>query len=76
MTDVSDQREVALQTPEQEDFIESRTPSGRAYSKRRWTLARSTDLIEGVQPEPLVVTLAWIVVPLALGLLFAWWMVS
>ena len=50
--------------------VETGTPSGRAYTKKRWTLGNSADLVEGQTPEPLLLTISWIVVPALMGLLF------
>lgn len=74
MNDVQIQRGPEHQDPQQEQSIETGTPSGRAYKDQRWTLGNSTNLVEGDEKEPLIVTLAWIVIPLFLGFLTIWLM--
>ncbi len=74
MNDVQPQRDPEPQDPQQEQSIEIGTPSGRAYKDQRWTLGNSTNLVEGEEKEPLLVTLAWIVLPSFLGLLAIWLM--
>jgi hypothetical protein len=47
-------------------LIEQSTKSGRAYTKKRWTMGDSNDLVEGSPSESRLVTAAWIGIPIAL----------
>lgn len=38
------------------------------YTEKRWTLGNSQELVEGQEKEPLLVTAAWIVIPIAITL--------
>jgi hypothetical protein len=61
---------------EQESSDLGTTPSGRAYTNRRWTFGNSAELVEGESPEPFLVTAAWIAVPVGLGILLISLMVA
>jgi hypothetical protein len=54
---------------EDQKAVETGTPSGRTYTKKRWTLGDSRELVEGQAGEPLALTISWIVVPLLVGLI-------
>ncbi len=62
----------ASQDLDPERALSLQTPSGRTYKNKRWTLGSSTHLVEGEEPESPLVSIAWIAIPVLLGLLTIW----
>lgn len=68
--DEAKQEDSLLEDSQKVLDLESATTGGRLYTRSRWTIGDSTALIEGEPKEPLLVTLAWVLGPLAVGVLF------
>lgn len=67
---------ATTEASEPDALLEIGTPSGRLYRDRRWTLGSSNHLVEGEPPEPMLVTVAWIVVPVLLAAVVVWRMLG